>query len=182
MATERKFCRFSRTKDASGLVTGEIPEGGFCLSTFLLISKKSSRPNVLLGKINPEANWEHIGALDKRRVELFKEGWMLPSSHLMLYESPQEASRRILREQVGLRDIQLAGPIVISEVYLNPRHTKAENHWDIEFIFTSTYDQEISNLPPVWRELRFVELDSLRKEDIARSHGDIIENAGLYKW
>lgn len=182
MVTDRKFCRFSSSKDAFGLVIKEIPEGGFCLSIFLLISKKSNKPNVLLGKINPEADWEHVGALDRKRAEMFKDGWMLPSSHLILYESPQEAAKRVLKEQLGLSGIKLNGPIVVSEVYRNPRHTSAENHWDIEFIFTSTYDMEINNFPAFWRELRFVELDTLKKEEITRSHGDIIENAGIYRW
>jgi ADP-ribose pyrophosphatase YjhB (NUDIX family) len=181
MREQRRFCRFSSSQEAFGPVTREIPEGGFCLSAFLVITKKGGQ-SVLLGKINPLADWEYVGALDKRRVEMFKNGWMLPSSHLILYESPQDAAKRILREQVGLTDVSVIGPDVVSETYRNPRYPGSKDHWDIEFIFKSTLDKEPEEFPEVWTDLKFVELNSVKKEDIVRSHGDIIEYAGVYKW
>src|SRR3989442_4075768 len=52
---------------------------------------------VLMGHMNPKAPWDHIGALDPSRVEAHSRGWMLPSSHLIFLESPDEAARRIAR-------------------------------------------------------------------------------------
>ncbi len=81
MDTDRKFTRFSRTKTPPRI--DEIPEGGFCLSAFLVVSK-TGRPNhVLLGRLNPEAPWDYVGALDRERAERNSKGWMVPSSHLI---------------------------------------------------------------------------------------------------
>jgi len=47
MATERKFSRFA-TSDRS-LQTREIPEGGICLSAFLVISQTGHPERILMG-------------------------------------------------------------------------------------------------------------------------------------
>ncbi len=125
-----------------------------------------------MGKLNPSAPWEHIGALDRARAETNSKGWMLPSSQLILFESPQEAASRILTEQLSVFDQKLIGPYVFSEVY-GPK-----NHWDLEFIFTG----ETATVPKndAWADLRFVDTSKARKEDIARSHEDILAHVG--KW
>ena len=107
----------------------EIPEGGVCLSAFIVLSQLGSPKSVLMGRINKKAPWDHIGALDAGRVELHSKGWMLPSSNLMLGESPQDAALRILREQLGVGDQPVEGPRVLSEI------SGPLNHWDLEFIF-----------------------------------------------
>src|SRR5206468_4725043 len=66
-------------------------------------------------------SWDHIGALDPSRVEAHSHGWMLPSSHLIFRESPDDAARRIAREQLELPDLALTGPTVVSEVYTPKR-------------------------------------------------------------
>lgn len=133
-----------------------------------------------MGKVNPEANWEHIGALDQKRIQWFKDGWMLPSSHLILYESPQQAAYRISKEQLGVDGLKVNGPKVVSEVYDNTRFPDRKNHWDIEFIFISTLQREPEGAPNVWKELKFVDLTKTPRSSIARSHDDIIEYSGLY--
>jgi len=76
--------------DESNLTSSEIPSGGVCLSAFLVVQDETGK--VLMGKIDPEAPWDHIGALDQKRVEIHSRGLMLPSSHLLIHESPQAAS------------------------------------------------------------------------------------------
>lgn len=71
---------------------GEIPEGGVCISTFVVISRRGDSKSVLMGRINKRAPWDHIGALDPGRVERHSKSWMLPSSHLIFGESPQDAA------------------------------------------------------------------------------------------
>jgi len=148
----------------------EIPEGGFCISAFLIISKAKSPKHVLAGRINKEAPWDHLGALDRERVERHSKGWMLPSSALMLGESPKEAAERILKEQLGVADQPLGGIFVFSEVYGPMRH------WDLEFIFQG----ERANTPAneAWRELTFIDLSKTRREDIVRGHEDILAHVG----
>jgi ADP-ribose pyrophosphatase YjhB (NUDIX family) len=148
----------------------KIPEGGFCISAFLVISKVRNPSHVLMGRINKKAPWDHIGALDPERVERHSKGWMLPSSALMLGESPKEAAERILKEQLSAPGQPLEGPLVFSEVYGPMRH------WDLEFIFQG----ERANTPAneAWSELAFIDLPKTRKEDIARGHEDILAHVG----
>jgi ADP-ribose pyrophosphatase YjhB (NUDIX family) len=120
----------------------------------------------------------HIGALDASRVEVHSKGWMLPSSHLLVYESPQEAAKRIIREQLET-DLRVSGPDVVSETYTPKRFPDLPRHWDIEFIFKGKISQDRITKPFAWSELAFVNLDSTKKTDIARSHEDILEYAGL---
>jgi ADP-ribose pyrophosphatase YjhB (NUDIX family) len=100
----------------------EVPEGGFCLSVFLIISETGHPRRVLMGRINKKAAWDHLGALDPERVERHSNGWMLPSSALIFGESPQDAAHRILKEQLGTTDQRLEAPLVFSEVYGPANH------------------------------------------------------------
>jgi ADP-ribose pyrophosphatase YjhB (NUDIX family) len=100
---------------------------------------------------------------------------MLPSSHLLLGESPEDASKRILREQLGLDQQPLEGPMVFSEVYGVDR-TGENAHWDIEFIYLG----ERAEVPKcgVWKELTFLDLATAKRDVIARGHEDILSHAG----
>ena len=169
MSTDRKFTRFSRTTTPPRI--DEIPIGGICLSAFVILSQSGEARHVLMGHLNKDADWEHIGGLDRTRAATHSIGWMLPSSHLILYESPHEAARRILKEQLCLTDQLLEGPSVFSEVY------GANSHWDLEFIFQGQRD----SIDPcdVWKDLSFVDLNKLKREEIARSHEDILAHVGM---
>jgi ADP-ribose pyrophosphatase YjhB (NUDIX family) len=171
MPTDRRFAQFQ--KDIVPPRMSEIPEGGVCLSVFIILSKHNSPNQVLMGRINKNAPWDHIGALDSVRVERHSKGWMLPSSHLILGEDPRQGASRILREQLGLIDQPVEGPRVFSEV------TGASNHWDLEFVFLG----ERSNAPSheAWSELKFVDLTRTRREEIARFHEDILAHMGKWK-
>jgi ADP-ribose pyrophosphatase YjhB (NUDIX family) len=177
--TTRQFCRFNRTLNQSVLGTPEVPEGGLCLSCFLVIIEANDSNRVLMGRINPDANWDHIGALDKKRAEMYSKGWMLPSSHLMLLESPQEASKRVLREQLVTERIKPTGPIVVSETYGRVQGPPSSVHWDIHFIFKAFMHEEELSKPTVWTDLRFVDLGETTRGEITRSHDDILKYAGL---
>ena len=107
---------------------------------------------------------------------------MIPSSHLIIHESPQDAASRILQEQLGLEGVKLGDPKVVSEVYTPKRFPNLPEHWDIEFIFRGeiergTVKKQISNDP--WSDLEFVDLEKTSKKEIARSHEDILESCGF---
>ena len=170
MSTYRRFTRFSTTTKPPRI--DQIPDGGICLSAFVILSPPAKPNQVLMGKLNTSAPWEHLGALDKGRAETNSKGWMLPSSQLMLFESPQEAASRILIEQLSITDQKLAGPYVFSEVY------GPQNHWDLEFIFTG--DRGEVPRSDAWSELKFVDTDAVKKEDIVRSHEDILAHVGRW--
>ncbi|MDG6953802.1 MAG: NUDIX hydrolase [Nitrososphaerota archaeon] len=178
MATQRRFCRFARSVPERGLepvYTTEVPEGGFCLSAFLAITDVEGR--VLMGHLNPDADWVRIGALDASRAKTHSKGWMLPSSHLLLYESPQEAARRVLKEQLGM-GLELSGPTTVTEVW-SPDRSPGRRHWDFEFIFKGEAPKGSVRSHDAWRELKFIDTRKTPRAEIARSHDDVLVNAGF---
>src|SRR5256885_14320646 len=86
MTTDRRFSRFSKSRDTAAFSITEIPAGGVCLSAFLIVTEAGHPAKLLMGHMNPEAPWDHLGALDPSRVEVHSRGWMLPSSHLIFQE------------------------------------------------------------------------------------------------
>lgn len=170
MTTKRKFAHFKRNVAAPRIK--EIPEGGFCISAYVIISKKDDPNQILMGHLDKSAPWDHIGDLDPERVERHSKGWMLPSSGLIFGESPQEAAQRILKEQLGLNDQKVEDPRIFSEVY------GGREHWDIEFLFLGERSDPPSH--NAWTELKFVDLPKTRREDMARSHEDVLAHVG--KW
>ena len=179
MTTDRRFSRFSKSRETAAFSITEIPAGGVCLSAFLIVTEAGHPAKLLMGHMNPEAPWDHLGALDPSRVEVHSRGWMLPSSHLIFQESPQDAARRIAREQLELPDLPFSEPKVVSEAYTPRRFPNAPTHWDIEFLFRSEIPGEDLPRPAAWVQLAFVDLRRMAKSEIARSHEDVIESAGL---
>jgi ADP-ribose pyrophosphatase YjhB (NUDIX family) len=170
MTTDRSFAAFS--KKAIPPRMRRMPEGGMCISAFVIVSKRGDPESVLMGRLNKVANWDHIGALDTKRAERWSDGWMLPSSHLILYETPEGAARRILREQLNIRGMKLSGPLTFADT------SGMENHWDLGFIYAGERD----SLPrsQAWSELAFVSTRDLSREDVVRSQIDVLAYAG--KW
>src|SRR5437879_12828169 len=128
MTTDRRFCRFNKSASTAAFSVTEIPQDGLCLSAFLIVTEAGRPTNVLMGHMNREAPWDHIGALDPKRVEEHSRGWMLPSSHLIFQESPDDAARRIAREQLEWPDLSLSEPKVMSEAYRPRRSPDAPRH------------------------------------------------------
>jgi ADP-ribose pyrophosphatase YjhB (NUDIX family) len=174
VTTDRRFCRFTNSPTTPAFGMREVPADGLCLSAFVVISSAEHPSQVLLGRINPAAPWDHLGALDAERVEAWRGRWMLPSSHLMVLESPDRAAERILRELTGVTPRFLVGPKVFSDVYTPERHPAARQHWDLGFIYRGVArEDEVHPIAP-WTELRFVESTTLAPSELARSHGDIL--------
>jgi ADP-ribose pyrophosphatase YjhB (NUDIX family) len=168
VTTDRRFAAFSR--GALPPRMDAVPEGGMCISAFLVISKRGEPGSVLMGRLNKNAEWDHIGALDGKRLERFSSGWMLPSSHLILFETPEGAARRILREQLGTKDQALSGPLTFADT------SGTANHWDLGFIFTG--ERESTPSSTAWDDLRFVDVAKLRREEMVRSQLDVLAYAG----
>lgn len=175
MTTDRRFNKLGDVPFGMP----EVPEGGLCLSAFLVLSEKGHPDRVLMGHLDPSAAWDHIGALDASRTQVHRKGWMLPSSHLIVNESPDEAARRIAAEQLERRDLAFSEPRVVSEVHTPRRFQDIVRHWDLEFIFRGEWPVGVSPRASAWTELGFVDLATTPKSAIARSHEDILESAGL---
>jgi len=179
MTTDRRFCRFNKLGDVP-FGMPEVPEGGLCLSAFLILHEPGHADRVLMGRLNPAAPWDHIGALDASRTAVHSRGWMLPSSHLILNESPEAAARRIAEEQLERSDLSFSEPKVVSEVYTPRRFPDTVRHWDLEFLFRGEWPGGAAPKAAAWTELRFIDLAATPRADIARSHEDILESAGLH--
>ncbi len=180
MSERRRFCRFSRSPETAAFGFPEVPEGGFCLSAFVLLTSREKPHRVLMGRLNPAADWERLGALDASRVEAHRHGWMLPSSHLLFGESPQEAAARIVREQLERPPQRLDGPLVVSEVYTPKRFPDRPRHWDLEFLFRGSLPERERPRPAAWIDLAFVDPREVSRRAIARSHEDVLASAGLF--
>jgi hypothetical protein len=168
VTTDRRFAGF--IKSALPPRMNALPEGGMCISAFLVISKRGEPGNVLMGRINKNAEWDHIGGLNGKRFERFASGLMLPSSHLILFETPEGAARRILREPLGIRQQALSGPLTFADT------SGTSNHWDLGFIFTGERETAPSNA--AWDDLRFVDVAKLKRDDIVRSQLDVLAYSG----
>jgi len=179
VTTDRRFSRFSKSRDTAAFSITEIPVGGVCLSAFLIVTEVGDPRKVLMGHMDPGAPWDHIGALDPSRIEVHSRGWMLPSSHLIFQESPGDAARRIAREQIEVPDLPLSEPKVVSEAYTPRRFPDGPRHWDIEFLFRGELPAAGVPHAAAWTELVFVDLRRTAKSEIARSHEDVIESVGL---
>lgn len=178
MTTDRRFCRFNK-QGGVPFAMPVVPEGGLCLSAFLLVSERGHPGHLLMGHLNPEAPWDHIGALDASRTAVHSKGWMLPSSHLIVNESPDAAARRIAAEQLERTDLAFSDAKVVSEVYTPRRFPDLVKHWDLEFLFRAEWPGGGPPKAAAWTELRFVDLATTTKADVARSHEDILASAGF---
>lgn len=172
MTQERVFADFY--ENALPFQMSGMPAGGMCLSVFLILMKSNTR-NVLLGRVNPEADWVQLGALGKEYAEKVSKGWMLPSSHLLMYESPHDAVSRVLKEQLSLSlsDLRAETLKVFSEVYTRYKH------WDVEFVEIAELGSRTEIENNAWQEIKFMDPRSLDDRDFSRSHHDILREAGL---
>jgi len=103
---------------------------------------------------------------------------MLPSSHLIVHESPQDAAARIALEQLELNDLVISEPKVVSEVYPPKYFPDFDEHWDLEFISFSSCDAErIPSRSRAFKELKLFETP--KRSEIVRSHEDVLSSAGI---
>jgi hypothetical protein len=156
-----------------------LPDDGLCLSTFLIFRHPRETGRVLLGRIDPRAAWDDLGALEPARVHGIGRRWMLPSSQLLFFESPIDSARRIAREQLERPLPPVEGPLVVSEQYRRSTPRAEDPHWDLHFIFQGPWPSESPPLARPWVELDFVDVAQTASAEIARSQGDILELAGF---
>ncbi len=159
-----RFARFGADK-----IVFPTPDQGLCVGSFLLIEKGGS---LLFGKaVKPE----------------FAKGkWLLPASHLKYGEHPDEAVRRIVKEQLSseAKGIKYRGVWGFSE-----------GHWDMCFV----YDVKLKNEPrpldqadagkypedyfyssQLFSELKYLRPHQVRNE-IGRGHDEVLQAAGVLK-
>jgi hypothetical protein len=181
MADAESPRRFQRLRpdasEASGL--SNVSRGGFCLSVFLLIHPPGRPTEVLLGQVDPTFAWDRVGALDTGRVRSVLGKWMLPSSHLIEFEEPAAAARRVATEQLEAPEVRLHGPDVHSEAYPTGGAEPGLLHWDLHFVFEGEWPAGRALRARPFTELRFFSPQAPPPGRIARGGGDVLRLSGL---
>jgi len=150
------------------------PKGGVCLSSFVIVRKGDS---VLMGIPKASKAWPEKGGYPKfaaKRLEK-NRSWLLPSTPLLMEESPDEAANRVVHEWAGLEG-QPRFTGIQSHTHDSGR-VEGYNHWDICFL----YEMKANALPDKkawWSEVRFIPISEVRKLKIGRGHRDVLEMAG----
>ena len=110
--------------------------------------------------------------------------YVLPARHLHWYESPFEAARSVLLDQVGL-DVpgnKVSLMDVQSYVSGDVNDEKEPPHWDICFVYQTQVSNSLAaklRRPEWFSELVFMPLRTLKQEDFTRGHGDVLQTAGM---
>jgi ADP-ribose pyrophosphatase YjhB (NUDIX family) len=178
MTEVRQFARFRPTAELERMVFS-VPTDGLCLSTFLVIRPPGHPERALLGHINSEGPWGHIGAIDPSRAKQWMKGWMLPSSQLIYYETPESSARRIAREQLGIELGDLPTARLMSDSEQRPSAAKGDLHWDIGFVYVTDAGSPAPPKHPAWTDLQYVEIAKTRSTDYVRSQQDVLKLVGL---
>ena len=176
---ERRFARLRRAPITDLPGASEAPDNGMCLSVFLVLEPPDRDGWVLMGRIDPSAPWLEIGALDPKRAASVAPLWMLPSCQLLLFEDPAEAARRILKEQLESGPLPLERPFVFSDPSVRPGAPGKDPHWDFHFVYRVRWGSSSPPRAPAWKHLEFVEVARVRRSEIARDQGDVLELVGL---
>lgn len=155
-----------------------VPRAGLCLSVFILIGDPKNPNLVVLGRPAAAAPWAEIGNLEPATLESLQDRWVLPASHLIEFESPRSAAERVVREQLGLDQLELRGPEVFSEAYPSRIDPESGNHWDIGFLFRADWPRGRDLQSPAFKELRLIDTRLVAAPHIGRGHGDVLILAG----
>jgi len=173
----------SMTKTKSLFSKDNVPPGGTCLSSFVIVS---SGQRVLVGKMERPEIWIERFLVGPKFAAVYASSgkYILPARHLHWYESPLEAAASVLRDQVGL-DVpadKISLLAVQSYVSGDINDEKEPPHWDICFVYRAQIPKSLAaklRRPEWFSELAFKPLGSLKQEDFTRGHGDVLQTAGM---
>ena len=157
---------------------GNVPKGGTCLSSFLVLKGSGG---ILLGKMAKPEIWVEKFFVGEQFAPKYAASnkWLLPASHLMFGERPEDAAKRVLNEQLGLKPTKLKLREVQSHLAQDTNDPEGA-HWDICFVYEGTLKGKAH--PQEWfSELKFVKPKGITSEDFTRGHGDVLKEAKILK-
>jgi hypothetical protein len=175
----RPVSRFRPSPPPEDPVYTAVPDDGLCLNAFLLLSPPGDDSLVLLGMVDPKAPWRTIGGVTAQRLAELSTRWMLPSRQLFLFESPHEAARSILRQQLEIDDLPVEGPAVFSEAWTRPGPAGQGQHWDLHFVFRGEWPNGRALRASPWLKLEFHDPSKLERSRVGRGHTDVLTLAGF---
>ncbi len=143
-----------------------------CISSFLV---SVDDEGVLVGRIQDPVRWMSMDRIVSG--EAFRgDRWVLPATHLLMGEHPEEAARRIVDEQLGARCHDLKLWRVLSFAAPMPSRGQ-ELHWDLCFVYTA--ELEVTAVPTNFSELRRLPPSELSGDVFSRGHGEVLESLGV---
>jgi ADP-ribose pyrophosphatase YjhB (NUDIX family) len=154
------------------------PPAGFCISVFAIVRKGAK---VLVGQPAEHPRWleDWVPQFRIYPKEDYEAVWRtprLPSCYLREGEHPEAALQRVLREQVGARQVEVKGLDVSS--WLAPSDWyPGHSHWDLCFAY------EVRAQPPAkpkawWSELAWKDPKALKAKDFGWN-ADLMQALGL---
>jgi hypothetical protein len=179
LAMKRQFTRLRRGSVPDAADVSVVPSEGMCLSVFLVVGSPDHAEQVLLGKIDPAAPWDELSALGPDRVARLVNQWMLPASQLLLFESPDDAARRVAREQLEWELTELPRPRVFSETAARLGAEGKDPHWDLHLVYDIPWPTSRPVRARPWKELAFLAVSDTPRAAFGRGHGDVLALVGF---
>jgi ADP-ribose pyrophosphatase YjhB (NUDIX family) len=164
---------------------GNVPPGGVCLSSFVVVDSGDA---LLVGKMAKPEIWVERFFVGERWAKGYVESgkYVLPASHLAWYESPLDAAIRILNEQVlmSVKKERVKLFDTQSQVSVDISGKGEPPHWDLCFVYrveVSPTEAHDFGRPEWFEDLGFKPKSSLKPENFARGHGDVLQEAGVLR-
>jgi ADP-ribose pyrophosphatase YjhB (NUDIX family) len=157
---------------------GNVPKGGTCLSSFLVLRGKGG---ILVGKMTKPEIWVErflVGEMFAPKYAASNK-WLLPASYLKYGEKPEAAAARVLVEQLEASKIRLS--LLQVQSHLSQSQSEPEDgHWDICFVYGGVLRRRLRK-PEWFSDLRFMKPRELKSDDFTRGHGDVLRELGAIK-
>ncbi|MFQ6011565.1 MAG: NUDIX domain-containing protein [Nitrososphaerales archaeon] len=163
---QRRFARYGPTDG--------FPPGGACISSFVIVRKRDS---YLMGKIIDPGLWFDNFNLNKSKPAGWADKWRLPATYLKLGEHPEDAAKRVMEEQLGLKNYELFLAQVQSHTGESAAY-KGEIHWDLCYVYIGLYPMVRDELSPTrfFSELSFNKIDEVNPEEMGSGHGAVLKS------
>lgn len=157
-----------------------IPKGGTCISSFLILKGKNG---ILVGKMAKPEIWVERFMVGEAFAPKYAASnkWLLPASHLIYGEKPEDAAKRILNEQLHLKNTKLSLLQVQSHLRSQDPTDPDAAHWDLCFVYGGQLRIKQLSKPDWFSELTFQKPRTLKSEDFTRDHGDILTELHMIK-
>lgn len=156
------------------------PGAGMCISAFAVMRRGDK---VVLGQPSLEHfdRWTDAWVsgwlmYSKQEVAALHDHWRLPSSYLLEGEHPDDALRRIMRDQLGVRGYTASSPSVFSATWPSDWYP-GQRHWDLAFVYEVRAALP-RRVPPWWRTLAWADPRGLPRRAFGWND-DLMEALGL---
>ena len=157
-----------------GSEPGKIPEGGVCISSFVVLKRRNA---ILMATVGNVDMWMERFALPPKK-SLWEGKWLLPACHLKYGEHPDKAAERVMEEMLGLKEYSLSSGQVQSHL-TKDEEVAGTRHWDICFVYSASSSAQQIPKKPWFQEISFRDLETLRPSEIGRSQADVLKRFGL---